>query len=617
MRGSVAATILNSLLACSLIGVPKAAEAQTSATAPTVSDGCTKAVADLNGDGVPDYVASQQAANGAPIVYVLFRRRGTPATPDARYIKRHATMVLRGPAAMPFTCADDAIRAAFGQAAPALSIGAQTDRRATLPRADNPIGAPPSYTVLDLNPLMPEFADGFSSLANAINARGQVVGRFFAPAGDRAFVFDNGEVRDLGTLGGESSDARDINDIGEIAGFSLTGDVDNSGFVSEAFASDGHTLTGLGMRWSSAESINGADQIVGEMRIQPDVDLNHAFLYQQGFAADLGSLPPLGDTAHSAALAINEQGQVVGESDTFIPGVLDPSIRHFAVHPFLYENGAMHDVGSLGPVCNAAPGEAEKCVDQATATSINNSGEIVGFSTTLAGTHAFTAAGGVVRDLGTLGGSGSWAYGVNDSGQVVGGSLDDQEQFVPFLLDQGTLYNLNTLVADAAGSLPFAAYSINNFGQIAGNHHLLSPNYDTVAPGRKLSFDATVGDTLTFEYRAARGNPSACHAIRNRLRLQVKINVKGQRDVWMPVAEIAGCTASTNWQSVAIAIPVAAQNSSVNVRVRVRESGTRATRPCTCAISRRRADRCRASKRQRDYFVGTRAFRSANQLRTT
>ena len=54
---------------------------------------------------------------------------------------------------------------------------------------------------------------------------------------------------------------------------------------------------------------------------------------------------------------------------------------------------------------------------------MNDGGQVVGISTTAgnAATHAFswTQAGGMV-DLGTLGGSYSYAIAVNDSGQVVG-----------------------------------------------------------------------------------------------------------------------------------------------------------------------------------------------------
>ena len=51
-----------------------------------------------------------------------------------------------------------------------------------------------------------------------INERGEIVGHL----ANRAFVWANGTIHDLGTLGGSSSSAVAINDRGEIAGWSTT-----------------------------------------------------------------------------------------------------------------------------------------------------------------------------------------------------------------------------------------------------------------------------------------------------------------------------------------------------------------------------------------------------------
>src|SRR5690348_8729868 len=57
------------------------------------------------------------------------------------------------------------------------------------------------------------------------------------------------------------------------------------------------------------------------------------------------------------------------------------------------------------------------------AYGLNDSGQVVGCSdTALLNSHAFLWQSGAMTDLGTLGGSNSVAYGINNSGYVVGAS---------------------------------------------------------------------------------------------------------------------------------------------------------------------------------------------------
>jgi probable HAF family extracellular repeat protein len=74
-----------------------------------------------------------------------------------------------------------------------------------------------------------------------------------------------------------------------------------------------------------------------------------------------------------------------------------------------------------------------------------------------------------MTDLGTLGGSGSAAYGINDQGQVVGESGTSSGSLRPFLWQEGVMTDLNSLVSNGSGWTLLNATAINNGGQIVGN----------------------------------------------------------------------------------------------------------------------------------------------------
>jgi probable HAF family extracellular repeat protein len=109
---------------------------------------------------------------------------------------------------------------------------------------------------------------------------------------------------------------------------------------------------------------------------------------------DLGTFP---GGSFSYAYGINSNGQVVGYANT----------NGNSQHAFLYDNGAMQDLGTLDGSTTHAHG-------------INETGDVVGYSSTSSGTHAFFYRNGMMADLGTLGGENSVAYGINGKGQVVG-----------------------------------------------------------------------------------------------------------------------------------------------------------------------------------------------------
>jgi probable HAF family extracellular repeat protein len=108
------------------------------------------------------------------------------------------------------------------------------------------------------------------------------------------------------------------------------------------------------------------------------------------------------------------------------------------------------------------------------ASSINDAGEVVGYSATTEGaTRAFiTGPNGVgITDLGTLGGPSSFAYGINDAGQVVGYSVMADGSNHAFITGSNGvgMIDLNSLVVNlpVPGEYFIAdARGINNHGQI-------------------------------------------------------------------------------------------------------------------------------------------------------
>lgn len=116
------------------------------------------------------------------------------------------------------------------------------------------------------------------------------------------------------------------------------------------------------------------------------------------------------------------------------------------------------DLGTLGGTVSKAYG-------------INDSGQVVGYSHITSGMphHAFLYDGTIMQDLGTLGGTYSYALGINNSGQVVGESKTTGDAAVhTFLYDGGTMYDLSDLFLGSGWTVNNGVQCINDAGQIAG-----------------------------------------------------------------------------------------------------------------------------------------------------
>jgi probable HAF family extracellular repeat protein len=266
-------------------------------------------------------------------------------------------------------------------------------------------------------------------IATSLNDYGAIAG-VYSPGslpGSRAFTYSNGQLLLLGTLGGDYSGARAINNAGQVTGDSnvATGTV----MPADAFLYSNGQMFDLGLGRSVGLSINNAGQIAGEF-LQPEG--YHAFLYTGAQTIDLGTL----GGSESVAFGVNNLSQVTGNAD----------LASGAFHAFLYKSGQMTDLGTLGGSTSSG-------------AAINDNGQITGDSTTTSGAdHAFPYSNGLMLDLGTLGTiyTSSAGNSINNLGQVVGSSsyfVPNEEAFVSaaFLYSNGTMQNLNSLIDPTLG----------------------------------------------------------------------------------------------------------------------------------------------------------------------
>lgn len=242
---------------------------------------------------------------------------------------------------------------------------------------------------------------GPNSLAGAVNERGQVTGVAQNAVSDpfnfgniislpnstewRGFLWQDGVMHDLGTLGGPDAAVSGflaLNERGQVLGISFTNDIVNpvTGFPTlDSFLwtrGEKLDLGTLGGTFTNGLTINNGGQIVGSSNLPGDT-ISHPFVWDRGVLTDLGTLG--GD--NGSALWNNDAGDVIGTADV---------IGHEIHHGFLWKHGIMHDLGTFGndPCSNA--------------NIVNANGQVIGTSTDCHGTrlHIFVSDnGGPMIDL--------------------------------------------------------------------------------------------------------------------------------------------------------------------------------------------------------------------------
>ena len=327
----------------------------------------------------------------------------------------------------------------------ALALAASLPAAGAIPAA----AATTTYTITNLGSL-----GAGGTVGSAVNATGQVTGYSYLstlvqdPAGCppnypnpkkcvehpwHAFLYSNGQMTDLGTVGGgDFSEGNAVNLSGQVAGGSATNNGSNA-----AFLWNGKKMIDLGQQVplngsdSGANGINDSGQVVGRYGTN---STQHAFLYSNG---TMTGLPEPGFTGPNGCVAdaINNTGQIAGTCGDSIG----------QAHLVLWHNGAVTDLGTLGPPGNWSFTQA---------VAINNNGQIAGTVFSSGTTEGFLYSNGTITSLGSF-----LPAAINDNGVMVGG---------PSIDTGGTVQNLNTLIPAGSGQIQYAT-AISNTGQIVAN----------------------------------------------------------------------------------------------------------------------------------------------------
>jgi len=286
-------------------------------------------------------------------------------------------------------------------------------------------------------------------------------------------------------IGGKNSLAYGVNIFGHAVGGAETdrpdpGLVDFCGFKTLGLSSGGAVcaayvwqngimtkLPTLGGNNGSSTQINTWGVISGEaenMSPDPGCPQRYEFKpvkWQGGKIVQLATYP---EDPDGVAYAINDAGQVVGSTGRCAPYNPNFQLAMVPAHPMLWEaDGTPRYLGTLGGTGNN-PNTANLAIN------INNSGHVVGTSA-LAGDetgHAFlwTREKGMF-DLGTLPGDfASGAIAISDGEQVCGISIGPNGPRA-FVWQNGSMSDLNALIRPTPLHLLFAS-AMNASGEIAG-----------------------------------------------------------------------------------------------------------------------------------------------------
>ena len=315
----------------------------------------------------------------------------------------------------------------------------------------------------------------------------------------RAVITINGVNVDLGTLGKPDGNSwinwGGINDRGEAVGMSETSTPDPDGEDVCGFGTqltcvpflwrNGHmsALPTVGGNNGQASAINNRGEVAGYAETPvvdsdcPPYKTTLPVLWEKGNAQPL---PTVGSDPDGVAYGINDQGQAVGYSGSCIA----------ATHAVVWKNNTALVLQDLGGTRSNI------------AFAINNLGQIVGKvrkaddSTYVA---ALWQPDGTLTNLGKLPEDhAAFATGINNLGQVVGNNFDSSFNWSHgFIWQGGVMTDLNTLIPADSNLFVISASNINESGQISGMAFVLTgPHTGDIHAYLATPVDASVGESV-------------------------------------------------------------------------------------------------------------------------
>ena len=318
----------------------------------------------------------------------------------------------------------------------------------SLSLAGGAIAQTPKFNQTDIGALL-----GTNSVAQAINARADVVGYWVRDIGPAAFLYRSNQVYEIAALGTNANFAMAINVSGYVVGHSMTDD------GLRAFFFNGTNTWPLD--WGGTNSygtgINASNQIVGFTETSNGVTA----VFFDGQTWDIGNLG--GTTTY--AYGLNASNQIVGSSAT----------TNGDFHAFVVVGGVMQDLNAVAQSAG---------LTLTAARAINASGIIAGWGITNGALQAFQLNGTNLAVIPLLqGATNGYASAINNSSSVVG-ACGTTNGLRAFLWQNGVLSDLNDRIATNSGWVLREANGINDSGQIVGwgningevHAFLLTPN---------------------------------------------------------------------------------------------------------------------------------------------